>query len=516
MIGSTTRLFRWSRHLNLAQSRAERLFPARTQPMTHTAEIDLALRTTIRRVARATALRGSALGVVFGLGVAGAVALAFRLGFGLDWIHALWGLMALPVGGVIGAIACRTVLTEDEAAAWLDDRCSCGGLLMSRSAEWTTLPTEVRVPRVHWFDRSLGIRLGVLAAFVVGALAVPINQAPSPSSQRFNIDSVVDRLEEQVDLLEEVEAVETDDAQQIREELESLGESARSDDPGRTWEALDHARQQLEQLAEQAAENLADEVRNAGAAEEFASQLADMLEQSPEGLTPEQSEALQQALESLRENIDSESLQEAMQNLADALSQQGDQQRQQARQAQQQAAQQMAQNAGQCSGGACSGLGQLASGGMIDPDALQRALAQRAEAQAQLAELMGQYQAGQCSGGQLAALLDGIGSGGVSRGPGAARLSWNEMPSSIDGAEFEPLQVDSSAVDPSQSTLLSSGAMRPGDDMAGDSSSGGAIDPSPAAETGAANPVILPRHRDAVRRYFERNDQPQPSQEPGA
>jgi hypothetical protein len=482
--------------------------------MTHN-QIDLALRTTIRRVANASALRGAAVGATLGLGVAGATALAIRLGFGLDWTHALWGLLALPVGAAVGAIACRTVLTEDEAAAWLDDRCSCGGLLMSRSSEWTTLPTAIRVPRVRWFDRSLAIRLAVLAAFVVGALAVPINQAASPSSQRFNIDSVVDRLEEQVDLLEEVEAVETDEAQQIREELQSLGESARSDDPGRTWEALDHARQQLEQIAEQAAENLADEARNAAAAEEFASQLADMLEQSPEGLTPEQSESLQQALKSLQENIESESLQQAMQDLADALSQQGNQQREQARQAQQQAAQQMAQSAGQCSGGASSGLGQLASGGMIDPSALQRALAERAEARAQLAELMSQYQAGQCSGGQLAAFLDGVCSGGISRGPGAARLTWNEMPSSIEGAAFTPVQVDSSAIDPSQSTLISSGAMRPGDDMAGNSSAGGAIDPSRPAETGAANPVILPRHRDAVRRYFERAEQPQTSQEPG-
>lgn len=483
--------------------------------MTHATEIDQALRTTIRRVAAASALRGAAIGTVLGLGVAGAVALALRLGFGVDWIHALWGLATLPVGAVVGAIACRTVLTEDEAAAWLDDRCSCGGLLMSRSSEWTTLPTEVRVPRVRWFDRSLGVRLAVLGAFVVGALAVPIDRAASKSQQQFNIDSVVDRLEEQVDLLEEVEAVETDEAQRIREELESLGESARSDDPGRTWEALDHARQQLEQIAEQTAENLTDEARNAAAAEEFANRLADMLEESSEGLTDEQAESLRQALESLRENIESESLQQAMQDLADALSQQGDQQRQQARQAQQQAAQQMAQSAGQCSGGACSGLGQLAAGGMIDPAALQRALAQRAEAQAQLAELMSQYQAGQCSGGQLAAYLQGIGSGGISRGPGAARLSWNEMPSSIEGAGFEPVQVDSSAIDPSQSTLLSSGAMRPGEGMAGDGSSGGAIDPSRAAETGAANPVILPRHRDAVRRYFERNAQSQPSQEPG-
>ncbi len=470
--------------------------------MTHATDIDQALRTTIQRVSLATALRGAALGATIGLGVAGVFALAIRLGLGLDWVAALWGLLAVPVGMTVGAIASRRRLTEDEAAAWLDDRCSCGGMLMNRSAEWTTLPSAIRIPRARWFDRSLGIRLAVLALFVVGALAIPIEQTVAQSN-RFNIESVVNTLEEQVELLEETQSVDAEEAQQIREELQSLSDSAKSTDPGRTWEALDHARQQLEQLAEQVAEDLADEMRSAGAAEEFASRVADMIEQSAEGLTPEQAEALKQALESMSENPGSESLKEAMANLSEALSQQG----QQAREQQQQQAQQMAESAGQCSGGASSNLGQLASGGMIDPAALQQALAQRAEAQAQLAEMLSQLSSGECSGSELAAFLEGVGSGGVSRGPGAARLSWNESPSSIEGAAFEPVAVDSNGVDPSKSTLISSGSMEPGEDLAGDGSSGGAIDATRSAETGSTNPVVLPRHRDAVRRYFERAPQ---------
>lgn len=482
--------------------------------MTHATDIEQAIRTTIQRVSVATAMRGGAIGAIVGLGVAGVLVLALRLGFGLDWVSVLWALLAVPVGVIIGAVVSRKRLTEDEAAAWLDDRCSCGGLLMNRSAEWATLPSSVRVPRVCWCDRSLGIRLAVLAAFVIGAMAIPIEQTIAPSN-RFNIESVVNKLEEQVELLEETQSVDAEEAQQIREELKSLGDSAKSTDPGRTWEALDHARQQLEQLAEQAAEDFADEARSAGAAEEFASRLADLIEQSPQGLTPEQTEALKQALESMSENPGSESLKEAMSNLSEALSQQG----QQARQQQQQQAQQMAQTAAQCSGGACNNLGQLASGGMIDPSSLQQALAERAEAQDQLSELLSQLSSGESNGSELAAFLEGVGSGGVSRGPGAAKLSWNEMPSSIEGAEFDPVAVDSNGVDPTKSTLLSSGSMEPGDDLAGDASSGGAIDTSRSAETGSANPVVLPRHRDAVRRYFQRapqkSAQPQPAQEPG-
>jgi hypothetical protein len=93
------------------------------------------------------------------------------------------------------------------------------------------------------------------------------------------------------------------------------------------------------------------------------------------------------------------------------------------------------------------------------------------------------------------------------------------MPSSIEDAEFDPVAVDSNGADPTKSTLISSGSMEPGDDLAGDGSSGGAIDATRSAETGATNPVVLPRHRDAVRRYFERAPQkpaqPQPAQEPG-
>lgn len=472
--------------------------------MTAQREADRVIRATVTTVLRASLLRGACFGAAVGLALAGVCVLVLRFGAGLTAIESLWGLAVLPVAMVIGALGALTRLSADEARAWLDDRWNCGGLLLLDSEAWTERCSQIRVPRVRWFDRRLGVMLGVLGCFLIGALFVPVSSGPV-SRPGFNLEPVVNALSEDIELLEELEAIEPDQAEQFAEELEQLMRLAKGDDPAQTWEALDHARQELDRLAEEAGEKLADQASRSAAIEEMASQLSDMLEQSPDGLTAEQAEAIRRALEELDHESLPESVREAMARLSQSLSESQGQQSQ--------ASQELRESAGQCSGGAMAGLGQLASGGMIDPSRLGQAGADREAARLALRQLMEEYAQGECSSGDMLALLSGMcsGSGGINRGPGAAALTWRDQPSVLD-AEFDPVLVDSEAIDQEQSVFLSDGAALPDGEQPGAGSSGGAIGTARSAESRSSTPLVLPRHREAVRRYFERADS---NEEPG-
>lgn len=469
-------------------------------------QVEAAIRGTIATVRRASAFRGAVFGGAIGCAIAGAGVLVLRLGLGIETLPSLWAAAAIPIAIVVGAMLSKTTLTHDEARAWLDDRWQCGGLLMLSDDRWAGSALAVAAPRVLWFDRQLGVKLGVLACFLLGAILVPVSEG-TPKTPGFDLQPIVNTLAEEIEVLEEIEAIEPEEAENILKELERLANLARGDDPLTTWEALDHARKELDRLAEQAGEDLADQSSRSSAIEEFASQLEQMLERSPEGLTAEQSETMRRALEELDDDSLPDSVRQALSELAESLSQQDQQQ-------QREAAQRLCESAGQCSGGAMAGLERLGQSGMIDPSRIGQAAGDRQAARQALQDLMNQYSQGECEGGDLLAMIEGMcsGSGGISRGPGAAALTWRDQPSTLEDAGFQPVAVDSNAIDQEQSVFLSDGAALPDGELTGSGSSGGAIDSSRAAESRSAVPVVLPRHREAVRRYFERAEN---SEEPG-
>lgn len=136
-------------------------------------EVEKAVRGTIAAFFRASLIRGACHGAAVGLALAGVGVLVLRFGIGLTTTDSLWALLVLPIAMLGAAMGSLSRLTPDEARAWLDDRWKCGGLLMSESKAWSGRFPQIGVPRVRWFDRSLGIMLGVLAAFLIGAFLIP-------------------------------------------------------------------------------------------------------------------------------------------------------------------------------------------------------------------------------------------------------------------------------------------------------------------------------------------------------
>ncbi|MEL7089148.1 MAG: hypothetical protein AAGL98_12020, partial [Planctomycetota bacterium] len=113
---------------------------------------------------------------------------------------------------------------------------------------------------------------------------------------------------------------------------------------------------------------------------------------------------------------------------------------------------------------------------------------------------------GECDGEGVLKACAGIraGRGDIIRGPGHAEMVWQD-PSSKEGVEFTPELLPPSRMRELRDARMlgtSRGTPQDLDDAAG--SVGGALTHTAADGGSAIDTVVLPRHRGAVQRYFER------------
>ena len=94
------------------------------------------------------------------------------------------------------------------------------------------------------------------------------------------------------------------------------------------------------------------------------------------------------------------------------------------------------------------------------------------------------------------------GKGGVDRGRGDAPMTWTD-PSSGKGAKFKEQVLPSSMSSLKDSQLVGRSTGAPEIDKSGAQKSGG-LKGAAAGGGSAFTQTVLPRHRGAVNRYFER------------
>jgi hypothetical protein len=105
--------------------------------------------------------------------------------------------------------------------------------------------------------------------------------------------------------------------------------------------------------------------------------------------------------------------------------------------------------------------------------------------------------------------LDMPGRGGVTRGPGAASMLWKD-PSTEEGVKFKEEVLPPSSLESLKDSVragLSAGAPQKGKGSK-DTASSGALDGAASGGGSASTQVVLPRHRQAVERYFDREVKP--------
>jgi hypothetical protein len=454
------------------------------------------------RIRRALALRGATAGALVGLAVAGCLGLAVRA---LD-VAGAPGALGLAMAGVgacltaaWGLVSARAAPTLEACVAALDAAGQAGGLLMSAAlpgSEAWPLPT-VASPGVAWRGGGRLAACAVLAGvFCLVVEALPRHVFVRAPAGRLAIAALLEEQASRAALLEEQRLLPPQVAAALSNELARLGRAGDASDPARVLEALDHISDELRRTAQEKAESLAGERADTQAAQALAEMLAEALEQgrgsSPANPLGEAGEALAQFLSSARlppsalsnllslaaapGGLTAAAMRELAERLkgADALSAE-----QLAKLGEMRLVEASAcQSDGSCTNGAACG------------EALARLLADDGPAaDAALA---------------LVALCTEPGSGGVSRGRGDAMLTWTD-PSTTENASFKEQAVKPGRLpDVERSHLQGLSAAAPELPAAAAGVSPGALGTEGAARGATPQTVVLPRHREAVKRFFSK------------
>ncbi len=431
--------------------------------------------------------------------LAGSLVLALRF-LGVSSLTLLWGLATLVIAVVPAVwLACRRLPGRAAVRAVLDRHSHCGGLLMAGAevtlGSWQQSLPLLQQPHLRWRSgRAWGL-LAAGAAFVLLGLLLPQSLAEMGSGPGLNIEKQQAKLEKQIDVLKEEALLEPRKASDFKSKLDQIRKEALGKEPVKTLDALDTLKDKVRQIAQQAAESDQRKNETLGQAEALSEMLKKRHKEMSgkalaEGMkqlavltrkAAAENELVQKGLELDKETLDSlkegtlspeqlEKLKDLLKDAENDLSEQ---------------------------------LARLCKAELIDAEALKRC-----------------DKAGKCDCEGLAAFLKEHGAsselckevasnkpgrGGITRGPGAAEMLWKD-PTTEDGFKFKeqvlpPAQLQ--ALKDSKLKGVSIGAPQKGGDSG--PAEAGALAGSAAGGGSASTRVVLPRHRGAVERYFDRS-----------
>jgi hypothetical protein len=495
-----------------------------------------------RRVAhRVAVVRGLRWGAVY-LVAWGTVALLLRAAFSVSSGWLLMGLGGLvPVAALAVLSGLRSRPDPLAVRARLDREGAAGGLLMAAAevdlGAWSQrLPPLLPGPRLvpTWRPgRTAGAGLGA-AAYLAACLLLPVTRAGEAPPRPLDLRREVAARTEELAKLEEAGVLEEERADTLREELAAVAENAAGDRPAESWEALEALQRQTAALVAEAAENALAESDALALAGELAAALATAAENGAEVTAAAQELAElsgQAAAEQGRMAAFSDLLASSTASTGSPGKPGKPGEPGETGAWTPERLERLAEGLANDSAEALERLRKLAAAGRLPPGIdgeLMRRAAQQAAGQGEadsalrafleenagssLAETLAACNAsGACRLGRPG---DGPqpGQGGISRGPGPAPMTWKD-PTAEGGARFAAVALPPAAVAAlGRQSLLGLSVADP--------TTPGAAPPSgseppgaaalPAGEGSAVVRELLPQHRGAVRRYFERAPQETP------
>jgi hypothetical protein len=424
----------------------------------------------------------------------GAVVLAARLAHlaELPWLS-LGLLGAVPLAAIAAAREYRRRFALSPVRAVYDELNRCGGIIMaSENADLTawenTLPRPSG-PVLRWRAGRIMGMFTLSVVFVAVALLLPERMTMMAGSKPLQIGQLVSELKAEVETLKEEKILEPEKAEDTQKQLERLQEKSSAVDPNKTWEALDHIKESNSDLARQAAEEALTKTKSLTEAET----LARALEMASDmGLGQDTATRFAQDLASM---LKAAKLEEGLLNASippELLSQLENMNR--------------------------SDLNKLLSAIQFKKNTLGKTITNLAKLKFIDVKSLSQCKnAGICPNPlALAAFLcentnasccNAVISycrGGVTRGRGDAPMTWKDE-STEQGTKFNE-QVLPSSDRLSDAQFV--GVSRTAPELSGDEvvAGHGALGSAAASGGSAHSQVILPRHKQAVQRFFNRQE----------
>ncbi len=435
---------------------------------------------------------------IFGL-LLGTVILIARVTFAVPRQTLLWTLACL-LPGVAWAIVRAVGETPSEKAlcALFDEKNKCGGLLMAAEevdlGEWRQRIPPISTPRLRWRGgRSLAF-FASAALFVVVSFIVPQRYMSMTTATPLNVSEDIEKLGEQIDTLEEEAIISEEVGQELDQELQQLRDTASAYDPVKTWEALDHLQQTMGKEAEQFAASSLSQTEELSQIETLARGLSDDAGNLDPGLLSEAMSELSRMVQShasknelLRKNLGAECLNACKQgklsaeNLAELL-----------------------KALKETKGAISDRLAKLCKAQLVDIETLKLCEKKGACNSKGLVAFLNKNarKMGTCDAVSLYCQIPG--QGGVDRGRGDAPMTWSDGSSEESTAFKEQVLPPASFAALKDSTVIGVTAAAPTVEGTPATSGTGALDSATAGSGEAFSQTVLPRHKGAVKRYFER------------
>ena len=430
------------------------------------------------------------LATAWGL-VWGTVVIVLRAAIGMPPLTLLIGGI-----GLIFAIGCAVVLalrqipTRTALRASLDKHSGAGGLMMAAETvelgNWRKQMPSIRPPRLRWRGGVSWALFAGAVLFVSISFLIPQRFVEISKAQPLDIREEVKQLADGIDVLKEEEIIELAEAETLEEKLAQLQAETSGEDPVKTWETLDHLADTLSQEAADAAQDALSETERLTEAETLS-----------EGLMNEGSE------------MDAKLLAESMAALSELV--------QEAGQENASLAAQFPDLKGDVNSLTLEQLKEISAAlRLTKRDIYDRLVELHAVNLIDLETLKVCEKLGQCNSDGLAAflaenadsksVLECIGGWcrGIGRGPGDAPMTWSDG-TTDEGAKFKaealPLS-DIASLEDSEIVGLSIGA--PSVDTSNLPPQSGGLNGAAAGGGSSFTQTVLPRHKGAVKRYFER------------
>lgn len=440
----------------------------------------------------------------------GAVSLALRVSIATPRRPLLFGAAGIFLALIAAyLIAKKQLPTQSAVRSLLDQQNDFGGLLMTAGEQslgnWEDRLNSVNLPRLRWRSSRAWSLLVLSLVFTAISLLLPIKYVSVNAGRPLDVGKEAETLAAQIETLKEEQILSEAKAEELKEKLTQLAAEAAGEDPAKTWEALDHLANSVEKTAKDAAASAAEKQAQMDKAEALAEGLMagsnqldaktmteamQTLSTMMQGAMKENEALTSQLSKETQEAIKNGSLKpEQLKELANALNQSKQKLSQQLSKLNQSEMNRGNINPNSLKGGA--------SANKRDNSALSKFLKENAQKMS-VADALAKWQEGEGdgSGGK-------DGKGGVSRGRGDAAMTWSDG-SDENNAKFKEKALPPGSVAGLQDSQLVGLSASAPEVQKGTLAAHGALNGSAVGGGSAYTQTVLPKHKGAVKKYFDR------------
>ncbi|MDR0706226.1 MAG: hypothetical protein LBF88_14730 [Planctomycetaceae bacterium] len=190
----------------------------------------------------------------------GMVILTLRVGGWYEPNFVSFSLTAYAVVPLSAWLTARKLLPDTrKLGAILDRDNQIGGLMMSsfdkELGDWNIFMKTINIPKIYWKSpQTIGLIL-LAFCFAIISLLLPVSAFSVPVRNRLNVEDQVRRLTSQLNVLEEENILEVEEVETRKLDLERIQNNADGLGPVKTFDALDHIENRMNQKVAEAVEN---------------------------------------------------------------------------------------------------------------------------------------------------------------------------------------------------------------------------------------------------------------------